>query len=95
METHGGKIWDALFLLIKDDDEDFILNIINRMPCEFCVRHTNNCIKDNNINFKGNKEDIFKSLWTLRCLLHPHKYINNDVELKKYLNYLLVPKEQL
>ena len=32
----GGAWWDTLFILIKDDDEDFIMDFIERLPCKIC-----------------------------------------------------------
>ena len=36
MEKHGGKMWDSLFLLVKDNDEKFIKDYIDRLPCDKC-----------------------------------------------------------
>ena len=38
LKTHGGKMWDTLFLLVRDNDNEFILEFIDRLPCDDCKK---------------------------------------------------------
>ena len=84
MYKNGGKIWDTLFILLKDNDSDFVLDIIDRLPCEKCKKNALNKISDYNLENKT-KEELYEILWKFRGDIHP-KY--KDKPLKEYLDYL-------
>jgi len=91
MEKFGGSMWDTLFLLVNDkDNNDFIFDFVNRLPCEKCINNFNKCIRKNNISFNNDKNDTYKKLWFLRCEMNVSKYKNTDEELNNYLKYLLI-----
>ncbi len=87
----GGAWWDTLFILIKDDDEDFIMDFIERLPCKICRDNFYHKIKVKRINFKCKKEEIWVRLWSLRCMMdEKYKNKNNEEYLKDYLKFLLL-----
>jgi hypothetical protein len=90
MEKFGGAMWDTLFLLVNDNDNDFIYDFINRLPCEKCINNFNKCIRKNKISFDCDKNEIYKKLWTMRCKMNEAKYIDNDEKLNDYLKYLYI-----
>ena len=91
LKTHGGKIWDTLFLLVRDNDNEFILKFVDRLPCDDCKKNFLKKIKRKNINFNVSKNECYRLLWDIRCNIHV-KYFdkNNDEELEKYLKYLML-----
>tara|TARA_E500000318_G_C3428335_1_gene160107 strand:- start:289 stop:579 length:291 start_codon:yes stop_codon:yes gene_type:complete len=90
MEKFGGSMWDTLFLLVKDNDSDFIFDFVNRLPCEKCINNFNKCIRKNNISFHEDKNEIYKKLWTMRCKMNEAKYKDNLLDLNEYLKYLCI-----
>tara|TARA_R110000823_G_scaffold161009_2_gene292544 strand:+ start:1172 stop:1447 length:276 start_codon:yes stop_codon:yes gene_type:complete len=84
IRTHGGAMWDTLFILLKDNDKDFIVNFIQRLPCKDCIDKTMDELNKHNLDNKS-KEELYKILWDLRSDLH-NKY--KDKTLDHYLNYL-------
>ena len=54
----GGAWWDTLFMFIKDNDQEFILDFVDRMPCDYCRQHF---LKEAfNYNFNQKKEELYK-----------------------------------
>jgi len=91
MKNHGGKLWDALFLIIKDNDKDFIIDYIKRIPCEYCIKDTLNKIeKYYDFNNKS-VEEIRRLLWSLRCRLIS-KYKDTDEDYNNFIDYLNINK---
>ncbi len=87
----GGAWWDTLFILVKDNDEDFILSFVERLPCEICRHNFYHKICVKKISFKCKKEDIWRHLWSMRCMMDPkYKDKNNEENLKDYLKFLLL-----
>ena len=86
----GGAWWDTLFIFVKDNDKDFIYEFVERIPCDDCKKNFHNHF--NNYDFNVNKHEIRKILWEIRCKIHVVKYgeKNNDEDLNKYLEYLLL-----
>ena len=84
----GGAWWDTLFILIKDNDQEFILDFVDRMPCDYCRQHF---LKEAfNYNFNQKKEELYKILWKIRCNIDKEKYGEKKEEkyLKEYLRFL-------
>jgi len=82
-------MWDTLFILVRDYDDLFIFEFGDRIPCEKCKNDFLSKIKQ--VKFHElNKEQIYMSLWKIRCKIDCKKYgdKNNLTELKKYLTYL-------
>lgn len=87
---HGGKWWDTLFIFIQDNDEKFILDFVERLPCINCKKHFLEQVPNYNLN--QNKNELYKILWQIRCIIDKEKYKDkNDLNaLKDYLNYLYI-----
>ena len=85
----GGAWWDTLNILVQDEDQDFILEFVNRLPCNQCKRKFNRLL--NKYNFNVKKIDILKQLWEIRCIMDP-KYVdkNTDEYFNSYLKFLLL-----
>lgn len=91
MEKFGGAFWDTLFLFVKDKDVEFINDFIDRLPCVACAVRFREHIVKHNIFYDGNKNEIYKSLWTLRCLCDPKRKTQDTPEaLEEYLKFLLI-----
>lgn len=90
MEKFGGIMWDTLFLLVQDNDEDFILSFVERLPCSNCPINFKKKMRKHSITLNNlSKEETYKKLWHLRCLMNP-KYKNNSEDLNNYLKFLLI-----
>jgi len=89
MKTHGGAMWNALFLLVRDYDDNFIKDFVKRLPCETCSRGFLEYMKKYDLNCS--KKECYRKLWHIRCKID-RKYWNSDSQddLDKYLNYLLI-----
>tara|TARA_S200002703_G_scaffold68758_1_gene59677 strand:- start:187 stop:480 length:294 start_codon:yes stop_codon:yes gene_type:complete len=87
----GGAFWDTLFIFVKDNDEEFIFNFVNRLPCKLCINNFYHKLKRTKFSFDCSKEEILRKLWTMRCMID-EKYKNDDNEEKfnSYLVYLLL-----
>lgn len=84
MHTHGGKLWDSLFILIKDNDKQFIYDFCSRIPCETCKNDF--IIKLNNKDLENKtREELLQILWQCRGDIHD-KYRKKS--LLEYLQYL-------
>ena len=88
IKKFGGNMWDILFILLKDNDGDFILEFVNRIPCEECKIHFLNKIK--NINLQNlDREKLYIVLWKIRTRIDPKYGDKNTMkDLKNYLSYL-------
>lgn len=88
IKKFGGNMWDTLFILIKDNDGEFILEFVNRIPCEECKYHFLQKIKGINLQ-NLDKEKLYIVLWKIRTRIDP-KYQNKNTmtDLKEYLKYL-------
>ena len=88
IKKFGGIMWDTLFILIKDNDAEFILEFVNRIPCEECKFHFFKKIKAINLQ-NLDKEKLYIVLWKIRTRIDP-KYQNKNTmtDLKEYLKYL-------
>lgn len=88
MPSQGGKLWDSLFILVKDNDKDFIIDYINRLPCDFCIKDTHEKLNKLNLDFDNKSiNETRRLLWTLRCNLIK-KYNDTDEDFNNYLDYL-------
>jgi len=89
MKTFGGIFWDTLFILLRDNDDDFIINFVNRLPCEICKKEFFRISKKYNMNCK--KEECYEVLWAIRCKIDK-KYRDSKTKekLNEYLKYLKI-----
>jgi len=94
MNKFGGAMWDTLFLLVQDHDNEFILNFVERLPCNTCAINFYKVLRKKNISLNDlSKEETYKKLWKLRCLMNPkYKDKDNSEELNNYLKFLLIKK---
>lgn len=90
MKKFGGAFWDTLFIFVKDKDVEFINDFIDRLPCDACLKRCKDDIVKHKIYYDGNKDEIYKSLWTLRCIQDPLKWKDTPEALEDYLKYLLI-----
>jgi len=89
MKTFGGAFWDTLFILVKDNDEDFIFDFVNRLPCKLCINNFFHKLKRTKFSFDCNKEECLRKLWTMRCMIdEKYKDYDNKEMLQEYLKYL-------
>ena len=81
-------MWDILFLLVKDYDEEFIKLFIDRLPCESCSNGFKEYMKKYNLNVE--KKECYKLLWKIRSRIDSKKYSskNTNEHLQDYLAYL-------
>lgn len=84
MQAHGGKLWDSLFILVKDNDKDFIYDFCNRIPCQTCKSDFINMLNNRDFNNKT-RDQLINILWECRCQIHS-KYKKKS--LAEYLDYL-------
>jgi|TARA_E500000305_G_C3973047_1_gene212930 hypothetical protein len=91
----GGAWWDTLFILIKDNDKDFIFSFVDRMACHNCRKCFFDKIKDKNLDLNKPRKEVYRTLWNLRCLIDSNKYWdkNTDEDLYNYLKYLCIEYE--
>ena len=84
----GGSMWDTLFILVQDKDGDFILDFINRLPCEKCKKDF--LKKIDIINLQNlDKEQLYIVLWKIRTRIDPKYATKKNInDLKDYLRYL-------
>lgn len=88
MLDHGGKFWDTLFILVKENDKEFIINYINRLPCKTCINDSILKIDRLNLDFVNKSvNETRRLLWTLRCNLIK-RYKDTDEDFNNYLEYL-------
>jgi len=89
MKKFGGAFWDTLFILLKDNDEDFILDFVNRLPCRICINSFNRKLKRTKFRFDCDKQEALRKLWTMRCMIDDkYKNDDNDDKFVEYLKYL-------
>ena len=87
MKNHGGSMWDTLFIMVKDNDEDFIMEFIKRTPCIMCMNHALKKI-EKHYDFKEKSiDETRRLLWSLRCSLIG-KYKDDDESFNRYIDYL-------
>tara|TARA_R110000868_G_scaffold132225_2_gene342862 strand:+ start:476 stop:772 length:297 start_codon:yes stop_codon:yes gene_type:complete len=85
----GGCFWDTLFILVQDNDEDFILELIMRLPCHSCYKGFLRASKKYDLNC--NKEECMRKLWSIRCNIdEKYKDFDNDKKYNEYLVFLLL-----
>jgi len=92
----GGCFWDTLNIFVKDNDSDFILDYVNRLPCDDCKRRFFKSLKYNKYDFsKMKSNEIRKTLWRIRCNQDP-KYKDKDTteDFNNYMKFLLIPIEE-
>ncbi len=90
VKKFGGSWWDTLFILIKDKDSEFILDFVDRLPCDICRKHF--LEESFKYNFNQSKEELYKILWKIRCKIDKKKYgemMDNNF-LQDYLKFLLI-----
>ncbi len=89
MKKFGGAFWDTLFILLKDNDEDFILDFVNRLPCRMCKNSFYRKLKRTKFTFDCDKQEALRKLWTMRCMIDDkYKNDDNDEKFVEYLKYL-------
>lgn len=90
----GGAWWDTLFLFVRDNDDKFIRDFVDRIPCPVCVEFFYKKIEVLNMDFTGDKWDTRRKLWTIRCYIDAKKYRDKDNEedYNKYLEFLTLSK---
>ena len=87
MKKFGGSMWDTLFLLVKDNDEQFIRNYIERLPCESCSKGFLEYMKKYDLNCS--RSECYKKIWTIRCKIDKkYRSMNTEEDLSSYLKYL-------
>ena len=84
MKDHGGKLWDSLFILIKDNDKQFIYDFCSRIPCKTCRDDFIIMLNRKDLDNKS-REELIKILWECRGQIHD-KYKKKS--LQDYLIYL-------
>lgn len=84
MYKHGGKFWDTLFILIDDNDKNFIYDFANRIPCNDCKYDFIRILKEKDLDNKS-RDQLIKILWDCRGELHG-KY--KEKSLQSYMDYL-------
>ncbi len=85
----GGSFWDTLFILIDDNDSDFILEFVKRLPCHSCYKgFLRECKK---FDLNCDKETCMRKLWSIRCIVdEKYKNYDNEEKFNNYLVYLLL-----
>lgn len=96
-EKFGGSMWDIMTILMTGDDEKFIEDFVNRMPCKFCIKPFFDKKKELNIEFNKDIETNRRNLWKIRCPLNINsnyetKWKDTDEDYNKYLKFLLLDK---
>jgi len=92
----GGCFWDTLNIFVGDNDNKFILDFINRLPCDDCKRRFLKSLKYNKYDFSNkNKNEIRRTLWSIRCDQDP-KYKDKDTteDFNSYMKFLLIQVEE-
>ena len=84
MQIHGGKIWDTLFILVKDNDKQFIYDFCNKIPCQTCKNDFIIILNRMDLDNKS-RDELLNILWECRCEIHS-KYKKKT--LTGYLEYL-------
>ena len=92
----GGAMWDVMTLLMDGDDEEFIVDFVNRMPCKYCIGPFFKKKKELNIEFNKDVETNRRNLWKIRCPLnivnYETKWKDTDEDYEKYLKFLILDK---
>jgi len=85
----GGAFWDTLFIFVKDDDDEFILEFIKRLPCHSCYKSF--LRESKKYNLCCNKKECRRKLWSLRCIIDKkYKDCDNENNYNDYLMFLLL-----